>query len=289
MRKHIPINLTDYSDEEWINLPQGTRIHPKEIEKMFDDEEMGERGREYIAEISETGNVDDENYGDNREAHLIRQRYLEEAKESTMTHSHPRFILQQELDEGLVTAPPLTNYDLENYDREIRAFSQDVDKDSGRIHSFKHSDEGTDEDILKRKKMGGYFISDLKELHDKYENTQKFKQAMKTVKGFPMSTNMFTAANFNLSRRGAGQASIINVKKSETPNKVYITKIRSTYNEEPHFELLKTLPRKKKQNTPSVKRKRSLVSFPKLKPIKLNLNGLNSILLKPKIASKKRK
>ena len=49
MRKEFPVNIE--SEEEWIDLPQGIHIHPKEVEKMFDDEEMDEEGREFGAHI----------------------------------------------------------------------------------------------------------------------------------------------------------------------------------------------------------------------------------------------
>lgn len=287
MRKIIPIDLDQYSENEWIDLPQGTRIHPKEIEKMFDEQEMDIGGREYAASISSGGNIEDEAYGSRSEVHLTKPRHVSDAKESIFTHSHPRFILQQELDEGQVISPSFSDYDLENPDREIRVFSQDFDKSSGQIHSFKNIDEGSDEEILERKKMGKYFIADLKELAEKHRETPKYQQSMQTVKGFPYSTNMYTASEFNLARRGAGDASIINVRKSSDPNKLYVTKIRSTHKEEPQYDVLQTLPRKKKQTKSLVNRKIS-INIPKFKTIKLNLGGLNNMLIKPKTKSIKK-
>ena len=282
MRKEFPVNIE--SEEEWVDLPQGTHIHPKEVEKMFDDEEMGEGGREYAASIRPEGNIVDEDYGTSTGVKLSGIRTYDDARKSIFTHSHPKFLLKQELDEGVISIPPLSHDDLKNYDKEIRAFSQTTDdSSSGQIHSFNIDDEGTKKDIDKRKKMGGYLLNELKELYDKHHNEPKYKQSIRSIKGFPMSANMYTASEFNLARRGAGDASVIKVRKSDDPKKVYITGIRSTYKDEPRYDLLDTLPRKKKKSNPLVVRIKPGFKFNGL--IKFNSNGLSNML----VGTKKKK
>jgi hypothetical protein len=286
MRKEFPVNIE--SEEEWIDLPQGTHIHPKEVEKMFDDEEMGEGGREYAASIRPEGNIVKEVYGTNRNVKFSGMRTYDDARESIFTHSHPKFLLKQELDEGVISIPPFSPDDLENYDKEIRAFSQTTDdSSSGQIHSFKSDDEGTKKDINKRKKLGGYLLHELKELVDKHQDEPKFKRSMRSIEGFPMSANMYTASEFNLARRGAGDAAVIKVRKSEDPKKVYITGIRSTHKEEPQYDLLQTLPRKKKPVKPLINRLNLTTSIKAtgFGLVNLNLNGLSSML----VGSKKKK
>lgn len=282
MRKIIPIDLQKYRDKEWIDLPQGTHIHPKELKMMFDKNNMKSNSREYAMRITPRGTIVDEGYGTNKEVKLNKPLTYKTAKESIFTHFHPKFLLKQELDKGIVTSPPLSPDDLEIYYRESRAFSRKYpNKNSGQIHSFKIDDRGTKSDILERKKMGGYLVHEMKEIANKYRGTPKYEHAMKTIKGFPMSNNMYTAAEFNLARRGAGNVSVINVQKTQNPNKVNITKIRSTYKDEPAYELLSTL-RKKRSS-------KSMISRINLDlNIKFNVNKLNNMLFgaKNKIKSK---
>ena len=222
MRKEFPVNIE--SEEEWVDLPQGTHIHPKEVEKMFDDKEMGEGGREYGAAITPEGTIFDEAYGTRSSVKLSKDKTYDDAKNMIMTHSHPKFLLKQELDEGIVNVPSLSHYDLNTYDREVRAFSQDKDQSSiGQIHSFQIDDEGTKKDINKRQKMGGYLKREWRDIVDKQRNSPKYNRSMQTVQGFPVSNNIYTAGEFNLARLGAGNASVIKVRKSDDPKKVYIT------------------------------------------------------------------
>jgi len=286
MRKEFPVNIE--SEEEWIDLPQGTHIHPKEIEKMFDDEEMGEGGREYGAAIRPEGTIFDEAYGTNSAVTLSKEKTYGDVENMIFTHAHPKFLLKQELDEGVVSAPPLSNFDLDTFDREARAFSQNKDNSSvGQIHSFKIEDEGTKDDIVERQKMGGYLMNEWRDIAGKQRNNPKYEQAMRTVKGFPLSNNIYTAGAFNLARRGAGDAAVIKVRKSEDPKKVYITGIRSTHKDEPQYDLLQTLPRKKKPVKPLINRLNLTTSIKAsgFGLVNLNLNGLSSML----VGSKKKK
>jgi hypothetical protein len=286
MRKEFPVNIE--SEEEWIDLPQGAHIHPKEVKKMFDKKYTGEGGIEYGAIINPEGDIFEEAYGDTHGVDFVKTKTYDDARQSIMTHTHPKFLLKQELDKGIVNAPALSPTDLENYDKELRASSQKDDEYLvGQIHAFKIDDEETDDDIRERPKMGGYLLNELKEIVGKHKDTPKFKQAMKTVKGFPMSNNMYTASAFNLARRGAGDASVIKVRKSEDPKKIYITGIRSTHKDEPQYNLLSTLPRKKKQVKPLINRinLKTSVKATGFGLVKLNLNGLSSML----IGSKKKK
>jgi len=280
MRKEFPITIN--SDEEWIDLPQGTHIHPKEVEKMFDDKEMGENGREgreYGALIRPRGDIDEEVYGGSNYVQFVKPRTYGYAKDAIMTHSHPKALIKQELDEGIISIPPLSDRDFSQQYREIRAFSQETNDPSiGQIHSFKHNDYGDKRDVKKRKKFGDNYIDEQKEIVNKNCERLKFQQAMKTIKGFPMSNNMYTASEFNLAHRGKGDTSIIHVRKSEDPKKVYITGIRSTYKNEPQYDLLQTLPRKKKLVKPLLSRK-SPVALNGFGLVKLNLTGLSTMLI----------
>jgi hypothetical protein len=292
MRKEFPVNIE--SEEEWIDLPQGTHIHPKEVEKMFDEKYTGEGGIEYGAIINPKGDIFEETYGDTHGVNFTKTKTYDDARQSIMTHTHPKFLLKQELDEGIVISPSLSRTDLENHDRELRAISQkDTDYPSGQIHAFKIDDEETDDDIRERPKMGSYLMRELEDIVIKHRDTPKFKQSMKTVKGFPISNNMYTATTFNLARRGAGDASVIKVRKSDDLKKVYITGIRSTYKDEPAYDLLSTLPRKKKQTKPLINRinLKTSVKATGFGLVKLNLNGLSSMLVgsKKKKAVKKKK
>jgi hypothetical protein len=291
MRKLIPINLDNYSKEEWIDLPQDNHVHPIELQKMFDNKEMSEGGREYGARIID-GKPYEEVYGDEKSIKFHKPITYDDAKESIMTHSHPRFELEQELDKGIVVAAPFSDYDLRNHDREVRAFSQNKDELTGQIHSFKLNDNGSEEDIYNRKNNGDKLLDEVVNIAKKNRHTKKYNDSMRTVKGFPMSTNIYTASEFNLARKGLGNASIINVKKSEVPNQMYVTKIRSTYKEEPRYDLLSTI-RKKKQTKPKIKVKQTNNMFKLNMNFKLNtmLTNINvdNILYKPnkKVSKKK--
>lgn len=278
MRKIIPIDLQKYRDDEWINLPKGIHVHPKELKMMFDENNMKDDSKEYGARITPQGKIVDEAYGTNKYVKLNKPMTYNEAKEAIFTHLHPKFLLKQKLDKGIVISPPLSDADLETYYRELRAFSQKhLNKNrDGQIHSFKIKDRGTKKDILERNKMGKYYIHEIKEIAEKNRDSPKYKRAMKTIKGFPISSNMYTAAEFNLARKGAGNASVINVQQTQSPNKINITKIRSTYKDEPAYELLSTLRRKK--------RSKSIVNRISLNCLnmKINMNGLNNLLFKYK-------
>jgi len=290
MHKPILINLDKYSGEEWIDLPQGTRLHPKEIEKMFDDKEMGEEGNEYMASISKHGDINDESYGNNNSVKLNKPMTYNYAKEAVMTHSHPRFNLKQDIDEGIVVEPALSNYDLENNFKEDRVFSQNLDHDTGQIHAFKIDDRGTKKDVIERKKLGDNLLYEMKEIINLNKDKPKFINSMQTVKGYPMSSNMFTASEFNLARRGAGNASIINIRKTNEPNKIEITKVRSTNKDNnTAYDLLSTLPRKKKLIKPMANRINLDLNIKPINIAKFNLDGLNSMLIgrsKKKIVAK---
>jgi len=130
-------------------------------------------------------------------------------------------------------------------------------------------------------------MNEWRDIAGKQRNNPKYEQAMRTVKGFPLSNNIYTAGAFNLARRGAGDAAVIKVRKSEDPKKVYITGIRSTHKDEPQYDLLQTLPRKKKPVKPLINRLNLTTSIKAsgFGLVNLNLNGLSSML----VGSKKKK
>ena len=283
MRKEFPVNIE--SEEEWIDLPQGTHIHPKEVEKMFDDEEMDEEGREFGAHILPSGKIINENYGTRDNVKLSTLKPEDYKGDIILTHSHPRLLLNEN---KIVISPALSRTDFGSEAEEVRAFSQDKNKKSGRIHSFKMDiNEFPYDDSDDREKMGGYFHNELKEIVNKNYERPKYKAAIKESKGFPIVTHMHTAAGFNLARRGAGDASVIKVRKSEDPKKVYITGIRSTHKDEPQYDLLQTLPRKKKPAKPLMNRLNLTTSIKAtgFGLVNLNLNGLSGML----VGSKKKK
>jgi len=286
MRKEFPVNIE--SEEEWIDLPQGTHIHPKEVEKMFDDEEMGVEGREYGANILPSGKIMTENYGTH--SHVQLPEPYGNTKELINTHSHPNILFEGDDKNAVVSDPTLSSTDLNSLNREMRVFSQTADdSSSGRIHSFKISDKGTKKDIKERKNMGNYLDIMQKKITNKHH--YKPEPTIKTMKDYyaPMVINRVTDAEFNLARNNnpGGQTSVIKVRKSEDPKKVYITGIRSTHKDEPQYDLLQTLPRKKKPVKPLINRLNLTTSIKAtgFGLVNLNLNGLSSML----VGSKKKK
>ena len=275
MRKEFPVNIE--SEEEWIDLPQGTHIHPKEVEKMFDEEEMQIGGREYGALIKPSGKITYETYGSNYHVNMPIN-----PKSNILTHSHPR-------DECPLTATEsLSIGDVGSPHKEVRAISQNNPDNSslGEIHSFKPKRNRENRNI---NYSGAH---ELNILDKQYETEDKGinKIISPTYSEFypaRSEPNIYPESEFNLARKYGGQTSVIKVRKSENPKKVYITGIRSTHKDEPQYDLLQTLPRKKKPAKPLMNRLNLTTSIKAtgFGLVNLNLNGLSGML----VGSKKKK
>jgi len=268
MRKEFPVNIE--SEEEWIDLPQGTHIHPKEVEKMFDDEEMQIGGKEYGAIIKPSGKITYEAYGSKYNINIP----VSNQKNNILTHSHPRhecpLTATESLSIGDVGAPL----------KEIRAFSQNnPDTSLGEIHSFKPKRNRANRNI----DYSGAHETNIVNKECETKNKGVDPEFYQTRIG----PDIYTESEFDLARKYGGKTSLIKVRKSEDPKKVYITGIRSTHKEEPQYDLLQTLPRKKKPVKPLINRLNLTTSIKAtgFGLVNLNLNGLSSML----VGSKKKK
>jgi hypothetical protein len=215
MCKPILIDLSKHQKNKWIKLPQGTRIHPFEIKTII-DAKMDIGDKEYAIAILNNGKIIAESTGSETEVELyVSPKY----KNYTITHTHPLTIKNNKIS----SHHTLPSQDLNNSLNGMRSISPNTDLKSYQIHDFTFA--------LRRDDVGDHLIKEIHNIMD----SKKLKR---------YNVNISTQARFNLSKYGFGYTSIIHAKIYN--DRLYITKIKSTYPTNPHvynpsYQILKRL------------------------------------------------
>jgi hypothetical protein len=258
MRKRILLDLNKLPPDKWIYLPNGTKVHPEELKRMFKPGEVGYRKKELGFLIDEYGTIYYEAIGKDRDYHTVHIPSSSSSYPGIISsHSHP---LMKNKYVGMHSGNAAQSLDdFFTKSKEERMFTREPYRNNIKCGVITSATKNLlERDRKNMNKLQDYCYDKGIEQLDKFGLKNATYNSRKNLRDLKLHADSFKKTNFDAARNSKLLTNYyhINVEKGKQPGQVYITKIRSTEEpEEPDYSVAKSL-RKKKRNKKPTKLKR---------------------------------